>query len=319
MKKTTVVLSALAAVLLVACSGGGLKKTRSGLLYKIISDEKGPKVKRGNILKLQFVQMVHDSLLGTSYGKVPAYVPVDSVGPIYNPAEIFPLLRKGDSAVVVLLGDSILRKEGSLPPFFKKKDKITLGFRVIDVFTSDSLANADRTAEINAYTEKINKEAEALKAPKIKEMEEYLLKNKITYQKSPLGVYVEIKDPGTGEQADSGKIVSVRYTGKLFPSGKEFESNMNKEPFQLTLGQHQVIVGWEEGLKFFKKGGKGTLYIPFFLAYDKQNGPGGNPFESLIFDVVVDDVKTAPVAPSAPTPAPPAAIPPAGNPKPGKK
>ncbi|MFT3823507.1 MAG: FKBP-type peptidyl-prolyl cis-trans isomerase [Chitinophagaceae bacterium] len=300
MKKTTVTLCAFAAVLLVACSGGGLKKTRSGLLYKIVSDGKGVKAKRGDILKLHVIQKVRDSLLGTSYDKVPFYVPVDSVGPVYDPSEIFPLLRKGDSAVTVLLADSIFKKSGQLPPFAKRKDKFTISFRVVDIFTSDSAARADREKAVNAYQEKLNKDAEAQKAPKVKEIEDYLAKNKITAQKAPQGTYIEVKDPGTGEQADTGKIVSVRYTGKLFPSGKVFETNMDKDVLQVPLGQHQVIAGWEEGLKYFKKGGKGTLYIPFFLAYDKQNGPGGSPFENLIFDIVVEDVKTAPATPAAP-------------------
>lgn len=318
MKKTKLALCALAAVLLVACSGGGLKKTRSGLLYKIVSDGKGQKVKRGDILKIHAVQKVRDSVLNSSFDKVPFFVKVDSVGPVYDPGEIFTLLHKGDSAVVVMLGDSLFKKQGGLPPFIKRKDKITLSFRVVDVFTSDSVAQADQMAEMNKYQEKQAKESESLKAPKVKEIEDYLAKNKITAQKAPLGTYVEIKDPGTGPQADSGKIVSVRYTGKLFPSGKEFESNMNKEPFQVTLGQHQVIAGWDEGLKYFKKGGKGTLYIPFFLAYDKQNGPGGTPFESLIFDVVIEDVKDAP-APAAPPVQAPMPAPAEKPAKPGNK
>lgn len=303
MKKTLIILGSLViALLLAACSGKDqFKKTRSGLLYKIISDGKGEVVKKGNILKIHFTQKVRDSLLGTSYGKMPFYGPVDSVGPTYNPAEVFPLLRKGDSAIVVLLADTLLKKQGQLPPFIKRKDKITLTFRVIDVFTSDSLATADRTAEADKEQKRALAEAEQQKTTKTKELEDYIAKNKITAQKTPGGTFVEVKEPGTGVQADSGKQVSVRYTGKLFPSGKVFESNQEagKEAFKLVLGTHAVIAGWEEGLAHFKKGGKGTLYIPFYQAYGPQPGPGGTPFENLIFDVVVEDVTNAP-APQAP-------------------
>jgi FKBP-type peptidyl-prolyl cis-trans isomerase len=95
---------------------------------------------------------------------------------------------------------------------------------------------------------------------------------------------------------DSGKQVSVKYTGKLMPSGKVFESNMTgpADPYKLVIGTGSVIPGWDDGLKVFKKGGKGTLYIPAYLAYDAQPGPGRKPFENLIFDVEIADVTDAP-------------------------
>jgi FKBP-type peptidyl-prolyl cis-trans isomerase len=97
-------------------------------------------------------------------------------------------------------------------------------------------------------------------------------------------------------QAEAGKKLAVKYTGKIFPSGKVFESNMDgsRPPYDLVLGTASVIPGWDEGLAYFKKGGKGTLYIPFFQAYGDRPGPGGQPHESLIFDVEVVDVTDAP-------------------------
>jgi FKBP-type peptidyl-prolyl cis-trans isomerase FkpA len=61
-----------------------------------------------------------------------------------------------------------------------------------------------------------------------------------------------------------------------------------------------VIPGWDDGLKVFKKGGKGTLYIPAFMAYDAQPGPGRKPFENLMFDVEIVDVTDAPAAAATP-------------------
>jgi FKBP-type peptidyl-prolyl cis-trans isomerase FkpA len=78
------------------------------------------------------------------------------------------------------------------------------------------------------------------------------------------------------------------------------------EPLKFVIGQHMVIPGWEDGLKQFHQGGKGTLYIPAFMAYDQRPGPGHTPYENLIFDVVVDSVRTAPPAP-APRPGMPVA------------
>lgn len=293
MKKTTFLLSALTLLLLgSACKNSGFKKTKSGLLYKIISSGSDPVVKRGDIIKIHFVYKLRDSILSNSYEQMPFYAKVDSIGPIYDPQEIFPLLRKGDSAVVISLADSLQKKKGQLPDYIKPKDKLVLSIKVVDVFTADSIAQKDQMAEMQKAQEKQTRKLESLKGPKAKEIEDYLAKNKIQYQKAPQGTYVEIKDLGNGAQIDSGKHVSIRYTGKVFPSMKVFESNMEagKPPFDVVVGTHAVIAGWDEGLKYFKKGGKGTLYIPFFLAYGPQQGPGGSQFENLVFDIEVADV-----------------------------
>jgi len=269
-----------------SCSNQEYKKTKSGLLYKIMSDGKGEPAKKGQFLKVNVVQKLRDSLLYSSEGSMPVYIPVDSARPTYSPTEIFSLLRKGDSAIVVILADTLLRKSGGqLPPYIKKKDKITVAFRVLDVFVSEELLTADRNQEIAKEKER-----------EVKTMEAYLADNKINAEKTAKGVYVVVNTPGDGTQVDSGKQVSVRYTGKLFPSGKQFESNADgaKEPFKFVVGQGQIIQGWDDGLRKFKKGGKGTLYIPAYLAYDQQPGPGHKPYENLIFDVEIVDVTDAP-------------------------
>ncbi|WP_166437167.1 FKBP-type peptidyl-prolyl cis-trans isomerase [Niastella caeni] len=293
MKKTTILLSALSLLLLgTACKNSGFKKTKSGLLYKIVSSGNGPAVKRGDVIKLTFVHKLRDSVLASSEDQMPFYAKVDSVGPIYDPQEIFTLLHKGDSAVVIRLADSLAKKQGMLPEFIKPKDKLVLSFKVIEVFTVDSVAQKDQMAEMQKAQQRQQKKQEDLKGPKVKELEDYLAKNNIKFQKAPQGTFVEIKDPGNGAQVDSGKFCSIRYTGKSFPSMKVFETNMEagKQPFDVVVGTHAVIPGWDEGLKYFKKGGKGTLYIPFFMAYGAQPGPGGKQYENLVFDIEVVNV-----------------------------
>jgi FKBP-type peptidyl-prolyl cis-trans isomerase len=277
----------------VSCTNQEFKKTKSGLLYKIYSDGKGEPAKKGQFIKVNVVEKVRDSLLYSSEGSMPVYIPVDSARPVYSPTEIFSLLRKGDSAVVVELADTLQRKfGGQLPPFMKKKDKITFAFKVLDVFTSEDQLTADR-----------NQELAKEKQREISAVEGYLSKNKINAEKTAKGTYVLVQSVGDGPQVDSGKQVSVRYTGKLFPSGKVFESNASgpgNEPFKFVVGKGQIIQGWDDGLRKFKKGGKGTLFIPAFLAYDQQQGPGKKPYENLIFDVEIVDVTDAPAQPAQP-------------------
>jgi FKBP-type peptidyl-prolyl cis-trans isomerase FkpA len=291
MKKINSLLFAILGILfLVACDNHGLKKTKSGLLYKIISDGKNPVVKRGQFIKLSFSQKVSgvkDSVLFSSDSSLPAYVPIDSVQPnSYSPVEIFALLRKGDSAVVIQLADSIQKKSGQpLPPFIHKKDKIILTMRVVDVFDNEVLVKKDREGILESFH-----------AKEIKQVENYLQTNNIQATKTDKGTFVQIRNPGEGALIDSGKQVSVIYTGKLFPSGKQFETNdeEGKQPIKFVIGRHSIIPGWEDGIRLLKKGATATLYIPAFLAYDQQPGPGRTPNENLIFDVKIVDVTDAP-------------------------
>ena len=295
---STYLLISLALLGTVACTNSDFKRTKSGMQYKIFSDGKGSPAQKGQFLKMQLVQKLRDSVLYSTYGGFPFYIPVDSPRPIYSPTEIFTMLRKGDSAVTVLLVDSLAHKPGTqLPPFMKRKDKIIISLKVLDIFPGQEQMLADRKLESDKQKDR-----------EIKSMEKYLADSNIAATKTEEGTYVVVKDPGNGPQVDSGKQVLVHYTGRLFPSGKVFESNMTgpgNEPMKFVIGMHQVIPGWEDGLKKFRQGGKGTLYIPAFLAYDGRPGPGHTAYENLIFDVVVDSVPNAP-PPPAPRPGMPA-------------
>ena len=117
-------------------------------------------LKEGEFIKLTFSQKIRgkDSVLFTSDSSLPAYVRIDSVSSnAYSPVEIFTLLRKGDSAVVIQLADSIQRKsQQPLPPFIHKKDKIILTLRVIDVFDNEAAVQKDREGLLGEFHAKTN-------------------------------------------------------------------------------------------------------------------------------------------------------------------
>jgi FKBP-type peptidyl-prolyl cis-trans isomerase FkpA len=91
---------------------------------------------------------------------------------------------------------------------------------------------------------------------------------------------------GTGATATAGQKVTVHYTGWLL-SGKKFDSSVDAgRPFSFTLGAHQVIKGWDEGVAGMKVGGKRQLRIPPDLAYGERGYPGVIPPDAtLVFDV----------------------------------
>ena len=105
--------------------------------------------------------------------------------------------------------------------------------------------------------------------------------------KTPSGLqYWDIR-VGNGEIAREGHRVRVHYTGWL-TSGKKFDSSVDAgTPFDFTLGNGEVIKGWDEGVAGMKVGGKRQLRIPPELAYGANGTPDGTipASATLIFDV----------------------------------
>jgi FKBP-type peptidyl-prolyl cis-trans isomerase len=95
-----------------------------------------------------------------------------------------------------------------------------------------------------------------------------------------------------GPLAKTGDRVKVHYTGWL-TTGKKFDSSVGtNQPFDFTLGQSEVIKGWDEGIVGMKVGGKRQLRIPPELAYGAAGHPPQIPENAtLIFDVQLVAVK----------------------------
>jgi peptidylprolyl isomerase len=93
---------------------------------------------------------------------------------------------------------------------------------------------------------------------------------------------------GKGKEAKAGDKVSVQYVGVLFKNGKQFDASWDrgKKPFEFTVGQGQVIQGWDQGVPGMKVGGRRVLVIPPELAYGAAGSPPTIPANSpLIFAI----------------------------------
>ena len=99
--------------------------------------------------------------------------------------------------------------------------------------------------------------------------------------------------------ADGDQVEVCDESGKVLATESVFQA----WAYAFKLGTDPVVMGWTEGLQLFKQGGKGTLYIPGFLAYGENPGPAGKPFASLIFDVEILQISDEPIA-QDPPPAP---------------
>jgi peptidylprolyl isomerase len=92
---------------------------------------------------------------------------------------------------------------------------------------------------------------------------------------------------GSGAAATDGDTLTVDYAGFSWSTGKEFDASWNSgQPFPVTLGQGQVIQGWEQGLQGMKQGGRRLLVIPPDLGYGSTgSGDKIKPNETLLFVV----------------------------------
>ena len=300
------------------CGSLDYKKTKSGLLYKIISsgNSKNPIAKENNYLKFNVVTKLNDSVIYSSYGKMPGYSKVVAAKEAdYSPVEIFGMLKKGDSAITVSMIDTFLKRgmANQLPPGAKKGDRMVITFKVLDVFTNDSAIQKDYNSEMVKDKPRQQKEMQeqmAIQKKQIKEMrakqeedwrksgeidkelknmESYLASKKITAQQTGSGTFVVIKQQGTGASVKDEDTVTVKYTGRILATDSVFQS----DSYTFPLGEAAVIQGWDEGIKLSKVGGKGTIYIPGFLAYGANARPPFRAFEALIFDVELTNARLA--------------------------
>ena len=301
-------------VFIMSCDRISYRKTAGGMPYQIFPSTSGKSIAKGNFVKINFIQKINDSVYSDTHGKMPAYRRVNETSFPYDISELWTKLKSGDSVITVQMMDTFMKRNpGAIPPQFKKGDRVISYVKILDVFTNDSLARADNDIEMKkdeprrkkemaeqaAKNEQLRKEQMAkddaeLKSSgemdkELREMENYLAAKKITAQKTGRGTFVQIAQQGNGPNISAGDSLTVKYSGRRLINDSVFQTST----YTFPVGMGQVIPGWDEGLLLFKKGGKGTIFIPGFLAYGK-NPPPGSPFtqfDPLIFDVEILDVK----------------------------
>jgi FKBP-type peptidyl-prolyl cis-trans isomerase FkpA len=103
-------------------------------------------------------------------------------------------------------------------------------------------------------------------------------------EKSPSGVIMTIKEPGSGASPTTSDRVEVHYVGTLV-DGTEFDSSRKRgKPAEFPVTG--VIPCWTESLLKLKPGAKAKLVCPPETAYgDRGSGAGIKPGATLVFDV----------------------------------
>lgn len=269
-------------------------KTTSGLEYIIHNHKAGENPKQGDFAKFQLTYTIgaKDSVLHSSFNGIPDYVPVDTgIQARYSFMEVIPKMSAGDSATFTVSVDTLVNKK-MIPAYndvFQQGSNIKCQVKLLEILPTDSAVKADYA-----------KETELEKDREIKTIENYMAKAGMKGKKTASGAYVILETPGdTSLMADAGTTASIKYKGYLF-NGNVFDTNLDSskghtDPISVTVGEGQVIKGWDEGLPYFGKGAKGKILIPAMLAYGPRAMGADIPaFSNLIFDIEIVDVKEQP-------------------------
>ena len=110
---------------------------------------------------------------------------------------------------------------------------------------------------------------------------------------SPSALQVIDRSVGSGPVARDGMQVELNYRGWLYDAsapdhhGRMVDSSYERgQPIRFTLGQGQVIAGWDRGIRGMHVGGRRTLLIPARLAYGSRRvGDAVPPHAALVFDI----------------------------------
>jgi len=103
---------------------------------------------------------------------------------------------------------------------------------------------------------------------------------------TPSGMRYVIVQDGSGPKAKNRQRLTVLYRGSLL-NGTVFSEKLDPaDPFTFTVGNGEVILGWEEAFLDMRVGEKRTLIIPFALGYGLRGREPDIPNRAtLVFDV----------------------------------
>ena len=80
-----------------------------------------------------------------------------------------------------------------------------------------------------------------------------------------------------------GYEVTAHYTGTLADGGEKFDSSVDRgQPFKFTIGQGQVIRGWDEGFATMKVGEKAILEVQPEYGYGASGSPPKIPGNAVL-------------------------------------
>lgn len=117
-------------------------------------------------------------------------------------------------------------------------------------------------------------------------------KNHPEVKQTASGLLYTIDKAGSEKRPSSGDKMSVHCSGTFRYDGSKFFSTYDSgEPMQFAFMVQRMVPGFEEALTMMGKGGKGTFYLPYHIAYGKSGKAGGiPPYADLVFVIEIVDL-----------------------------
>ncbi|MBE0648126.1 MAG: FKBP-type peptidyl-prolyl cis-trans isomerase [Bacteroidales bacterium] len=270
-----------------AANGITVQPLETGLYFIEEVPGSGKAIETGDVVNFNFNLMLSDGTqVFSSYDKgepmqMTCGKPFDTPGFDQGIA----LMKKGGKAKLIVPSQIAFGQAGRgavIPPY----STLIYDVEVVDVMTKTEFEKMQETKKKQQEMEK-----SLVKSQEAGKLNAYLKQNNITVSPTPSGLYYIETLKGTGPKPMPGQKVKVHYTGTLL-DGTKFDSSVDRgEPFSFTIGQGQVIKGWDEGIALMNVGGKATLIIPSSIAYEDRDMGVIKPYSTLKFDVELIDVE----------------------------
>jgi peptidylprolyl isomerase len=236
--------------------------TESGLQYLILEQGSGESPQPGDIVEVHYTGTLADgTVFDSSYERgQPIRFPLGLGQVIPGWDEGIGLLQVGDKARLIIPPELAYGEAGAGGGVIPPNATLTFEVELVDILPGPPEAPAEVAAA--------------------------------DYVTTDSGLQYYDLEQGSGPTPQAGQQVAVHYTGWL-EDGTMFDSSLLRgQPFELIIGQGQVIPGWDEGVASMQVGTRRQLVIPPDLAYG-ESGAGGviPPNATLIFEVELLEVQ----------------------------
>ena len=120
----------------------------------------------------------------------------------------------------------------------------------------------------------------------------YFVKHNIrASEDQPLGIYFTVSKVGKGKEIFHGNRVKIKYRQRVFTTRMKYSKrfpNLNKaKTISFRMNKSRLPKWLQQGVCFFPKGTKATLYIPSGIAYGTKKHGSIKPNSILVYDVQI--------------------------------
>ncbi|WP_372645843.1 FKBP-type peptidyl-prolyl cis-trans isomerase, partial [Ancylomarina sp.] len=264
----------------VSCSSeySGYELSQTGLYYKFHIHNDTLKPQLGDEMTLRLKYGTKDSTIWNSNSMPDSFTQIlyksDFAGDTY---EALSMMAIGDSASFIIQADSFLLLTAGLPflpEFVEENSKLYFDFKLLNI-------------KSKSIVEKEASEKE------IKQIEDYLEKNKQNIEPENNGIYYIINAGGEGKTIEKGQVAQLNFTLKSLDD-RMIYTTLDQETLDYELGaklesDKDKFNAYTKGLDFvignMKEGSRVSFISTSELGYGKEWQENIPPFTPLLYHI----------------------------------